>query len=694
MAAPQFTFSPNALNFVYYLYGTWPAIQSFNILHNSGFDGSGDYEEIYAKYTLEYKTGQPNDWIDNSNTWGAGDLFNISSGLDDNLIFGINKVNVDTYIVGQKLSCRIKFETIGYNSPSTYDILNTQYVDIVLDLKNSSDVDYSPNYLEFKRVLTTPLDISRILTVSGTNWIFSLGLFSNIFEVIPITPGIIYNPISKEYAGDGEAQLQIKLKPVVDSSPIGSYVCVFLLNNTSGGRIIYTYIDILDFADFYASPESLSFESVIGYAPALTQLLYLKLENDFEFILPDWVTIAPPTGLGEATVTVQANIPLAGEGVYNDVIIVKNTTTLVEYEIPITHTVLDIGTTVGDLNFTLDDAYIEVETDKTNTYFTVQMLVKTYEFYTNALKEFTLNYKLPLFQNKQKLYIGAIMHRLIKSFPELNVLNLYNKIHTVDLVVKEISNLNESVITTAVQQNLRFVPGYQPQTVIEGNCILNKNPYPTRITPKSFAYLNVYLVSGSYPYKIYKNGTEVDSGIMEAIAYNILSTRINFDDYEATKGDTFEVKIQIGEGEGVQYLTQKYLCFPEGAQSNMIIWEDEYKNRQALEFTGEYTLGNEKEYITHKYQNQLVEVLKKYKTKNEFKLTINTGWLLKTDNITVESILDSKRAWLVLSESPNDFMEMVCMTKPILNIDSQRQLISYDLEFTINKSSYAKIYNF
>jgi hypothetical protein len=291
--------------------------------------------------------------------------------------------------------------------------------------------------------------------------------------------------------------------------------------------------------------------------------------------------------------------------------------------------------------------------------------------------------------------VGEIMHRLIKPFPVLDLGNGIGKINTMDVVIKEIDNITGVVLNQLVQQNLQFVPGYRPEISADDCYILNRNQYPTRITPNSIGFLNLFFGNdgGNYPMIIYKNGTDniIFSENIEAIAFKIISRKIDFSTLSIRQGDVIEARVLVNETE---YLSQKYIVFPEAKYSHTIIWEDEYKNRQALECTGDYMVKDEKEFITHKYQRNLVEQLKKIKTNHDCKLQINTGWLLNSDQITVDNLMDSKRAWLVLNAETNDFMELVPMSKTIDQVDSERALTSFDLEFQINKTNNAKIYNF
>ena len=167
----------------------------------------------------------------------------------------------------------------------------------------------------------------------------------------------------------------------------------------------------------------------------------------------------------------------------------------------------------------------------------------------------------------------------------------------------------------------------------------------------------------------------------------IVSLKINFETYQAKQGDVFEYQIETSQGN----FSKQYKIFPPGYNSNTIIWENEYKLKSALEFTGKYKLNTALENRGQTLQKNLVAELIKLDNSKIHKLTINTGYLLKTDIPSIESLCRAKRAALLL---PDQVINLVPIQKTITAVDSDAALIAFDVEFEINRKYDEEVYKF
>ena len=82
----------------------------------------------------------------------------------------------------------------------------------------------------------------------------------------------------------------------------------------------------------------------------------------------------------------------------------------------------------------------------------------------------------------------------------------------------------------------------------------------------------------------------------------------------------------------------------------------------------------------------MIDYIKSVDSKNVQKISLNTGFIPKSDRQIIMSLLASKRLWVYIDE--NNLVEMVNETKSIVYDDIDRELISFDLEFTINKKRH------
>ncbi len=190
--------------------------------------------------------------------------------------------------------------------------------------------------------------------------------------------------------------------------------------------------------------------------------------------------------------------------------------------------------------------------------------------------------------------------------------------------------------------------------------------------------------------KIFKNKELVPTETIDFynIQGNIFTYKIYFDSYN--QGDIIDVVLDETRHPLISPPTKSFLVFPEGEYSAMIVWENEYLLQSAIECTGGYNIKTDIESVSQKIYKDFVEILEILATSKEVKLNISTGWVAKTDVDTIESLLRSKRAWLLKN---NQVIHIRALNKSILNEDSSRGLIDYNLEFQINRSYDEETYS-
>jgi hypothetical protein len=333
----------------------------------------------------------------------------------------------------------------------------------------------------------------------------------------------------------------------------------------------------------------------------------------------------------------------------------------------------------GKKAFTLDPIFFKFQSVNTDTYFQFDALIKTYDFFTNELNQNTIPQKVVLFKGKAQVNLGQIIHRLMRQFPEVNENLLQYKFAKLQVIVAEKRIINDSVVRDGTSAEIPFVAGLSRG--INDFGFLEFNPKPNRVTTKSFAYLNILIPAGSYELRTFKNGNQINSEALPTDATTILCKKVLFNDY--TQGDVIEYVIDvIGEVNGDA--PKKTFCvFPKSNYSNMIIWENEFKVQSAIECTGTGLLDPELEFQSQKVYRNLVEALEHLSTSKEVKAFIDTGWLLFTDIDTVESLMRSKRAWLIQGEKR---ISLRPIGKKLPKQDYDNETISFPLEFIINRA--------
>lgn len=332
----------------------------------------------------------------------------------------------------------------------------------------------------------------------------------------------------------------------------------------------------------------------------------------------------------------------------------------------------------NDYFFTKEQGYILFETPLFNTYFEMRVHISTYDFYTEQLKVTALLYKIPLFNNKASFLLGEIIDRSMPRMKGINLRSLFQyKAAAVELIIKEVDYASEMVINTNTIGPIKFISGYIPE-VVQNNCaFLDLYNLPHRVTPAGYAFINMILTTGTHNFKVYKNDIEVDSFDITIISSNIVSRALSLSAYGAMQGDIISCR-SIDK----PTLSKSFYVFPATLYSNHIAFEDAFRLKTILEFTGEYKFNGDFIAKMNKIQKGPQEFSRKISSKTDVVLTINTGYVLQEDEVMIESLLASARAWLITGE--NQGIDLVPISKKISKQDPTTALYSYDIEFMVN----------
>lgn len=329
--------------------------------------------------------------------------------------------------------------------------------------------------------------------------------------------------------------------------------------------------------------------------------------------------------------------------------------------------------------FTLDTKFFEFTSMNLDTYFQFDALIKTYDFFTNAVNEYTIPQKVVLYKSKAKLNLGRTIHRLMRKFDTVNETLLQYKYATLKVTCTEKKISDNTVIRTVTSPDITFVAGLSRGITNFG--FLDFNPKPNRVTKNSFAYLNILIPAGNYEIRVLKNGTQISTVALPAATDKIICKKVLFSDY--AQGDVIQYVLDVVGETNALAPKKSFILYPAENYSNMIVWENEFLLQSAIECTGSASLSGDIEQQSQKVYSNLVETLEHISSSKEVKLNINTGWLLFTDIDTVESLMRSKRAWLIQGDNE---ISLRPISKKLPVTDLEQELISYSLEFTINRT--------
>lgn len=336
--------------------------------------------------------------------------------------------------------------------------------------------------------------------------------------------------------------------------------------------------------------------------------------------------------------------------------------------------------------FTLDTKFFEFRSSNLDTYFQFDSTIKTYDFFTNVLNEYSIPLKIVLFNGYQKENLGQVIHRLMRKFTAVNDTLLQYKEATLKITCSEIAIADETVIRSGTTSEIPFIAGLSRGITNLG--FLDFNPEPNRVTKNGFAYLNILIPSGSYELRTFKNGTLLNAVALPASTGVVLCKKVLFSAYE--KGDVIQFVIDTVGGTNALAPKKTYILFPDDNYSNMIVWENEFLVQSAIECTGSASIKPEGEFQSQTVYVDLVEQLEHLSSSKNVKLNINTGWLLFSDIDTVESLMRSKKAWLIQG---NTTISLRPIGKNLPGKDLEEELISYPLEFKINPKYNEETYS-
>jgi hypothetical protein len=587
---------------------------------------------------------------------------------------------------------------------------NNQWIDISSYNFNTrlqvSDqiVTFSPNSLSYTHFQNTPLP-SQEVNIDGPIW----KIKANPYLVLSsATAGVTITTITptlgepyQEATGTGPAVVAVELGEYYDEPLINpnentfySQLTIYAGDTTQVG-IIPISIILENTNQFIVSEDNLSFYAVKAIQEPTPIVVFVTCsELPFTIQSSAWLSVTETTvdvfGLPLYPLQI-VPIPTANmeTGVYNGFVTLTATINGVVSTITITvKYTLDgfvASPYTNNVAFTLDPLFFNFSTVTPDTFFQLTANVKTFDFFTNVPKETPIKEKLPLFNGRGKLNFGKTIHRLMNRFSTINENQLQYKPAEFSLNIDEVSISDLSVIRSTTIQNIKFIAGLS-RALINNSAILDFNLKPERVTKNSFFYLNLY-VPKLYELRIFKNEIQVQTIPLPFSNGSILFQKITFENF--TQGDIIRYTLNIPGDLETEVPQKTFYVIPEGKFSNHVIWENEYLLQSAFEFMGGASIVSEFENRNQTLFKNLVEIMEIIENTKVSKLTISTGWVIKDSIDTIESLMRSKRVWLPIN---NQVINLRPLSKKIVNEDTERELVEFNIEFQINRNYNEETY--
>lgn len=343
----------------------------------------------------------------------------------------------------------------------------------------------------------------------------------------------------------------------------------------------------------------------------------------------------------------------------------------------------------NDFAFTLDplEYILNQSTSGTDTFFQITTFITVFKFQSSDTIDYVIPEKALPFNGLQKFSLGRTIHDLMDRFETVGPGAF--QYHPVEVVVSvEEKLMADNTLIAAQQLPVRkFVAGYSRGLSDVGLLFYTGN-LPARVTKNSFKYINMVLPAPGYELQIFRNGTLFNTISLGSLD-DVCTFKLTFDQF--TQGDVIEVKLELaGSSTSLGLPSRKFHVWPSGKKSNIIVWEDEFLLKQSIEFTGEYSMPNDFDNDLNSTYQLFKDVSEKVSDTVSSKLIINTGFVSPNDFPEIFSLSKSKRAWWLRN---GEYIPMVTVPKNLPALNSQDQLVSYNLEFILNRKSNEETYS-
>lgn len=603
----------------------------------------------------------------------------------------------------------------GKNASGNWENISFYYCIVKLYILPNI-VFYSPNRLNFQHILGfTPQ--TKSFSIYGNSWkIVGNPMFTidsptsgvTITEVLVNNNG--YENQIQTLIGSGEALIEVTPNDFFDTvDPLDILVRTFSIFTIGPDffafdGFIYNQVEIFTDEILISEPRELYFIGSKGFAEPLPQYIFYKCTNaTYTIVSSPWIVttdvVINVNGIDRTAIEVKMipNSNLA-VGLYDGFVqitsVIKGDT-----ETQVTKVFYDLSDFVklpyksSKKAFTLDKKFVNFSTINLNTYIQFNITAKVYDFFTNIETIITIPQKIALFKGAAEINVGRTIHRIMKRFETLTAQEYQYKYAQVVFNCEERNYADNTPVRQVQSDTIIFVAGLSYAN--KDMTILDINLKPNRVTTESYVYLNLLLLSPGSSIEVLRNGNAYDLITLPFSTDTILTKKLFFSDF--AQGDviscrvinTLQNRTTIPPNTS-QSMVKEFKVFPLNEFSNQIIWQNEYLLKSTIDCTGSYKIQTDIEFQSQKLFHQLVEVLEILDSSKTVKLTINTGWLLKTDIDTVESLMRSPRVWL---EQGSSTIDLRPSGKSIINDDSERERIEFTLEFEINKKYNEETYS-
>lgn len=523
-----------------------------------------------------------------------------------------------------------------------------------------------------------------------------------------------------EIQGDGNSIVNIKMMNSVNSWDEGLYnlrLRVFTLNAPfPEEKTITIYLMVTKTEDDTIFPPRLDFEAVRNVKNADPQKIFIATpQSGVSFTLPGFLKLVDHELIGGGhIVTVEPSLfPVTPEKKYEGYIAFNlpdagPVNYPVGYKI---HAGYDAEYS-REVHFTRDNrelVFYKTTTDL--TFLRLFLEVKTFNNNGTLDEKFDFELDVSFVEFHAKINLGLELETYLKSFKtalsQSDRINSAYRPMEVSITALEIRNDDFAIVNQDLIPMQRFLRGRNPFSSIEQPFWLNFRPNFIRyVTANSMIFLQLFKPAGHPIKKIniyvndvfYKAITQSPQSHNFGLSYFIYTTfKVNSINNIAP-GDIISF-----EYEGVSARREFLVNFPQ-PYSFHVAFQTSWETQDIFEFTGPNEFSVDYSHETSEVMRNYVEVSSKIEVNKNQTLVMNTGFIAKDESFIIDEIISSKKAYLL---NPNSMrasqdvyhsesfqaIELIPISSKIVNHQTDQNLVSFDVEFKINKRYADEIYS-
>lgn len=609
--------------------------------------------------------------------------------------------NLDTFS-DSYINSRVDFQVFGKNPNEALELIETESYYIRV-----RRIDYNDVFIigtEFFHLIGNNFPDSKDL------YLYVNGDFTvSVKEHVNLSGGnLVYQSTApdgtKTYSGTNSQIVQASLAESIESlGDIQGYQALITLDNGSNSKEDSVVVNQYSQPFLDISPQAMSFFAIKEIQESGDRFLSIETYGPWSITHPLWLTVSQTSGEhSQNLISVKPIHSLnLSEGDYLGTLSVSSQAGT--KEVLIKHKVvgrIDLNLEVDGINFTKDRETISRFYRPTGIAFSqigqrigFQMTSRVYDYNVPVFNELTTFHIKSFIKNKTDFFFGKIIDQLMPTIESLEQLGFVNFSEITNNIIRYYNPSDNQVNINYVDDsslnsdeysenfNAFFIKGRKPQRILNDSGIISFIDEPLRVTKNSKAILNILNRFNNVYLSKYINGVFQGSILTYLNTNELIGHLLEFSD--AVEGDIYEYRLSHSQEPSENFVSQKYLVFPENKQSVHIGWEDEHGLLQILEFTGDYKIENEISGISSETFKDYLVKSKKLGSKQSSVLFADTGFILKSNQEYISSLLSADIAWVIFDNIKE--IELIPKSKKLIATDSDKELYAYEIEFTINK---------